>query len=56
MTKKINKANKLKFLKTLKKINNVDRPTIIKYLNEDGVDLVCECVQNVLFNKKTGLN
>ena len=46
---------KLELLKVLKKINNKDRPTIIKYLDDRGVDLVCECVQNILFNN-VGLN
>ena len=50
MTKKTAVLKKLELITILKRINNKDRPDVIKYLNKDGIDIVCETVHNILFN------
>ena len=42
--------SKLKLLGILKKINITERPHLLKYLNETGVDILCECYKNIIFN------
>ena len=42
--------SKLKLLGILKKIKISERPHLLKYLNEDGVDILCECYKNIIFN------
>ena len=40
---------RLEFLKALKGIDNKNRPIILKHLNDAGIDLICECISNILF-------
>ena len=46
MVSKLKEMSKIDFLKIMKRLNKNERPTVIKYLDENGTNILCECVKS----------
>ena len=55
MKPKIKHLSDIELLKILKRLKPNERNSLFKFINDDGVNVVCECINNILFNKHIGL-
>ena len=49
MPKRKNRIEQVELLKTLVTLSPEKQKNILKFLNNDGVDILCECTHNLLF-------
>ena len=49
MVKKPAALQKVQFLKVMKTLNNHQRSVIIDFLDDYGVDIICDCIYNTIY-------
>ena len=49
MVKKPAALQKVQFLKVMKTLNNHQRSVIIEFLDDYGVDIICDCIYNTIY-------
>lgn len=55
MKPKIKNIHDIELLKILKRLKPNERNSLFKFINDDGVNVVCECINNILYKKEINL-